>query len=961
MVMSLNLPSGTVTFLFTDIEGSTKLSQEYPDAMQALLARHNQIMHQAIKVHDGHVFQVVGDSFAAAFHTPLGAIYAALDAQRNLYLEEWTPATIKVRMGIHTGIAELQVDTKDNLYSGYATLASVQRILAAGHGGQILFSNTTRELVGDALPESVELIDLGEKRLKDLLRPIRLYQLTLIDHPTIFPPLRTLDLYPNNLPVQLTSFIGRENEITELKQEINQHRLITLTGTGGTGKTRLALQVAADLIEKYDHGVWFIELAPLTDPSLIAQAILSVLGVQQSQGRIPLEILKEYLHDKKPLIILDNCEHLIESCVRIVNTLLNSAPNLEILATSREALGIQGERIYTVPSLSLPDIHHLPVIEQLSQYEAVRLFIDRASLVSPHFDIDEENAGSITRICSRLDGIPLAIELAAARVKMMSVEQISARLDDRFRLLTGGSRTSLPRQQTLRALVDWSYDQLSDDERLLLRYLSVFSGSWSLEAAEEVCEGNNSETCDVLDLLTQLVNKSLVLVYESSCSRETRYRMLETIRQYTREKLLETQGGEIIRKRHLAYFVKLAERAEPELYRSNQLVWLNRLDDEFDNLRAALDWALATDIESGLRIAAIPWRFWESRGHIQELEGWLDEFLEQYNTIDRLQALAIVVFAILLFRQGKFTASIEKAKLGLEMAGTLPDKHLGAFSLALLGAITQVQGNVAEGVPLLKQALASYRKIGDKIGQANTLEWLSYDHTDFKQAIAYAEESLEIHRELDNLIGTADVLCALARLTIWTGDTTSVASWLEEALSISRQLGARETEIGAITSYGLLAHWQGNFQTAIEHFQEAIILSEKIGDRYANLWIHIRMAHTYLQKGDTHQARTLLNLSLENKHIADFPIGLVYAIEGVACLNVRMGQFERAACLYAWTDAMRAQIGDTRPPVEQVSVEQELEIIQSQISDINFEKSRECGRSMDIEQAIALALDDNIE
>ena len=961
MVMSLNPPSGTVTFLFTDIEGSTMLSQEYPDAWQALLARHNQIMDQAIKEHDGHVFQVVGDSFAAAFHTPLEAINAALDAQQNLYLEQWKPAPIKVRMGIHTGMAQLQKDAKDSIYSGYATIATAQRIMAAGHGGQILLSNTTRELVGDALPERVELIDLGEKRLKDLLRPIRLYQINFIDHPTTYPPLKTLDLYPNNLPVQLTSFIGRENEVAELKQEMNQHRLVTLTGTGGTGKTRLALQVAADLIEKYDHGVWFIELAPLTDPNLITQTILSVMGIQHSQGRVPLEILKEYLQDKKSLIILDNCEHLLDSCVRLVNTLLSSAPNLEILATSREALGIQGEQIYTVPSLSIPDVHHLPVIEQLSQYEAVRLFIDRASLVSPHFDIDEENAGSITRICTRLDGIPLAIELAAARVKMMSVEQISARLDDRFRLLTGGSRTALPRQQTLRALVDWSYDQLSDDERLLLSYLSVFAGSWSLEAAEEVCEGKNSEPCDVLDILTQLVNKSLVLVYESSYSGEIRYRMLGTIRQYTREKLLETEGSEIIRKRHLAYFVKLAERAEPELYRSNQIIWLNRLDDEFDNLRAALDWALATDIESGLRIAAIPWRFWESRGHIQELEGWLGEFLEQYKSIDRLQTLAIVVFAILLFRQGKFTASIEKAKLGLEMAGKLSDKQLEAFSLALLGVITQVQGNVAEGVPLLKQALTLYRSIGDKIGQAITLEWLSYDHTDFQLAIAYAEESLEIHRELDNLIGTADVLCALARLTIWTGDTTSAAPWLEEALSISRQLGARETEIGAITSYGLLAHWEGNFQTALEHFQEAILLSEKIGDQYANIWIHIRLAHTYLQKGDTQQARTLFNLSLENKHIADFPIGLVYAIEGVACLNVRMGQFKHAACLYAWTDAMRAQIGDIRPPVEQASIQQDLDVIHSQLTDLDIEVSSECGKSLDIEQAISLALDDDLE
>lgn len=960
MVSRPSLPSGTVTFLFTDIEGSTMLSQEFPDALQTLLARHNHIMRQVIEAHNGYAFQVVGDSFAAAFHTPREAINAAVDAQRSLYREEWSPAPIKVRMGIHTGMAHLQKDAKENPYSGYATLASAQRIMSAGHGGQILLSNTSHDLVGDALPQNVELSDLGEKRLKDLLRPLRLYQLNLIEHPTEFPPLKTLDFFPNNLPVQLTSFIGRENEIAELKQEINQHRLVTLTGTGGTGKTRLSLQVAADLIEEFDQGVWFIELAPLTDPNLIAQTILSSIGIQEHRGRNSIEILKEYLHDKKSLILLDNCEHLIDRCVSLVNTLLNSAPDLEILTTSREALGVPGEQIYPVPSLSLPDLQNLPVIEHLSEYEAVKLFVDRASLVSPNFDINQENAPSITRICSRLDGIPLAIELAAARVRMMSVEQISTRLDDRFRLLTGGSRTALPRQQTLRALVDWSYDQLSDNERLILRFLSVFAGGWNLEAAEEVCGGDKIEKQDVLDLITQLVNKSLVAVYESSISGETRYRMLETIRQYTREKLLEKEGSEIIRKRHLAYFVKLTERAEPELYRTNQNTWLNRLDDEFDNLRSALDLALATDIESGLRIASIPWRFWESRGHLQELEDWLREFLEQYNTVDRLQALAVVVFAVLLFRQGKFTASIETAKRGLEMAGTLSDKQLEAFSLALLGVITQMQGNVAEGVPLLKQALASYRKIGDKIGQANTLEWLSYDHTDFTRAIAYAEESLSIHRELDNLMGTADVLCTLARLTIWTGDTSSAVPWLEEALSISRQLGSRETEISVITSLGLLAHWQGDFQIAIEHFQEANLLSEKIGDRYANLWINIRLAHTYLQKGEIQQAQALFNLSLENKIITDFPIGLVYAIEGVACLSVKLGQIERATCLFAWTDAMREQIGDHRPPVEQASIEHELEVIRSQINDIEFENSRESGKAMDVNQAVALALDDNL-
>ena len=380
-----SLPNGTVTFLFTDIEGSTKLSQEHPEEMPALLARHNEILNQSIQTHNGYVFQVVGDSFAAAFHSASDALKAALEAQRGLHNEAWSPAPIKVRMGIHTGAAQLN-GSDQTIYSGYATMALTQRIMSAGHGGQVLISGATRELVRDVLPADTELLDVGEKRLKDLLRPEHLYQLNSAGLSAIFPPLKTLDAFPNNLPIQLTTFVGREKEIAELKQELEAHRLVTLTGSGGTGKTRLSLQVAADLLEKFDHGVWFVELAPLIDPDLIPQTILSAIGVQEQQGKTPLEVLKEYLHEKQVLIVLDNCEHLIEASAKVANTLLNAAPRLKILASSREALGVKGELSYPVPSLSLPDLKHLPTIEQLSQYEAVRLFIDRALLVAPHFD-----------------------------------------------------------------------------------------------------------------------------------------------------------------------------------------------------------------------------------------------------------------------------------------------------------------------------------------------------------------------------------------------------------------------------------------------------------------------------------------------------------------------------------------------------------------------------------------------
>ena len=484
------LPSGTVTFLFTDIEGSTKLAQQYPEALPRLMARHNEILTQSIQAHEGHVYEVAGDSFCAAFSSAIDAVSAALEAQQSLHNETWSPAPIKVRMGMHTGTVKLN---DKNAYMGYATIALTQRIMSAGHGGQVLLSEVTRELVRDSLPRNTELVDLGERRLKDLLRPEHLYQLNTLGLPSKFPPLNTVDVFPNNLPVELTSFIGREKEIAEVKQQLIDHRLVTLTGSGGTGKTRLSLQVAADLLDQFPHGIWFVELAPLTDPELVPQTILSTIGLNEQPGTPPLELLKQYLHEKKSLIVLDNCEHLIEASSKVTDILLNAAPELKILASSRESLGVRGELAYPVPSLSLPDIKHLPLIEQLSQYEAVRLFIDRAALVSPRFDVDKQNAPFIAQICYRLDGIPLAIELAAARVKFMSVEQISKRLDDRFRLLTGGSRTALPRQQTLRALIDWSYDILSEQEQILLRRLSVFADSWTLEAVEDICDGNGIE------------------------------------------------------------------------------------------------------------------------------------------------------------------------------------------------------------------------------------------------------------------------------------------------------------------------------------------------------------------------------------------------------------------------------------------------------------------------------------
>ena len=973
-----SLPNGTVAFLFTDIEGSTKLAQEYPAQWEALRARHNAILRSAMEPYNGYVFQIVGDAFCVAFHSASDAVNAALNAQWLLQNESWSPGRVSVRMGIHTGAAQLNDTSAQIIYLGYATLVLTQRIMSAGHGGQILISGATRELVRDILPANTELLDLGERRLKDLLRPQHLYQLQAPGLASRFPPLRTLEASRNNLPVQLTSFIGRENEIAEIKQAltsspspsgsptgmlregegVREYHLVTLIGPGGTGKTRLSLQVAADLLDQFHHGVWFIELAPLTDPGLIPQTILSAIGITEQSGK-PLDVLKEYLRQKKSLIILDNCEHLLEASAHVANAILRAAPDLKVLASSREALGVPGEMSYPVPSLSLPDIKDLPVIEQFSQYEAVRLFIDRALLVARHFTVDNYNAPFIAQICHRLDGIPLAIELAAARVQTLSVDQISAGLDDRFNLLTGGARTLLPRQQTLRALIDWSYDLLSESERLFLCRLSVFAGDWTLEAAAEVCvRQDDILPNDVPDLLTQLVNKSLVVAIERSQSGETRYSMLETIRQYARDRLSETEGDDTVRQRHLAYYVKLTALAGPELYSSNQVFWLKKLDEELDNLRTALEWALTTDIESGLQIVAGPiYRFWVFHSTYRELGNWLAQFLRRYEHSTPLHVRALAIQSQCVGNnEGNFNEAHLLAEKSLQMARSLGDKQSEAFSLSILGGFTLLQGSVGEATPLLEQSLALYRELGDKVGQTSTIDWLSINNSDLARAASYAREGLELCRELGDLAGVASILTTLARLTYSQGDFSSPASWLDEVLSLSRQLGDQVREDEALITYGTLAYWQGDYQRAIAFYEEGILLGEKIGYHYQNLWAQIYTAYAVLRQGDIHKAHLLFANGIHDMQKANLLIGLVFAMEGLASLQVNQGQAERGVQLFAWADALREKLGDPRPPVEQASVERDLAIIRSKVDEGEFTRLSTEGRTMTVEQAIDFAL-----
>ena len=490
-VRDLQLPAGTVTFLLTDIEGSTRLWESAAEAMAMAVPRSYVLIEQAIGRHGGvrPVEQGEGDSVVGAFARASDAVAAALAAQRALRGETWPGGLeVNVRMALHT--AEAQLRDEGNYFG--AALSRCARLRAIAHGGQVLVSGSTHDLVIDGLADGLALVDLGEHRLRDLGRPERVFALAHPDLPGDFPDLRSLDALPNNLPFQLTSFVGRGSEIAQAPEALDDTRLLTLTGAGGCGKTRLALQVAADVLDRVPDGGWWVELAPLAEEGLVGAAIAEVLGVRPLPGMTPLAAACAHLASRRALLILDNCEHLLAACAQAVEAILHAAPEVIVLATSRAPLGVAGETDWRVPSLSLPSPAASQQSEALSQSDAVRLFIERALKVRPNFAVTNENAPAVAPICSELDGIPLAIELAAARIRVLSVEQIAAGLSDRFRLLTGGAKSGLPRQQTLRASVDWSYDLLSADEQALLRRVSVFAGGFTLDAVEAVCSGDGS-------------------------------------------------------------------------------------------------------------------------------------------------------------------------------------------------------------------------------------------------------------------------------------------------------------------------------------------------------------------------------------------------------------------------------------------------------------------------------------
>ena len=692
--------------LFTDIEGSTSLWERDRDRMSRALLAHDGLVRDAVESHGGTVVKMTGDGLCAAFADASDAVAASMALQMALRDPAHTDGiALHVRCGLHIGVVERRDDDCFGIPVNRAA-----RIMRAAHGGQILLSQAFFDCVRDDLAPALSVRDLGYVRLKDLSTPEHVYQLVHEQLRYEFPPLRSLEATPNNLPRQTTSFIGREAELGQLKAMLTKVRLLTLTGSAGCGKTRLSLQTSADLLEHFPDGVWFVELAPLTNGDLVARAVAQVLGLTEQPHRPLTGTIADYALDKRLLLIFDNCEHLLVACARFIDALVRDCPDVTVFATSREALGIAGEQTFRVPSLSLPKRKSSHTAASIAPYESVQLFSDRATLARADFRLTDQTAAALVSICNHLDGIPLAIELAAARVRMMSLKEIDERLDERFRLLTGGSKTALPRQQTLRSLIDWSYELLQHGEKLLLQRLSVFAGGWTLSAAERVCVDESVSERDVLGLLISLCDKSLVVV-EQNDSR-SRYSLLETVRQYARDRLFESGHAVIVRDRHRDRFLALAEAAESQLVGRDQAEWLRRLEDEHENLRAALEWSIAaSDSTCGLRLCAALEQFWIARSYVSEGQAWCARMLENSGascTPEKAKALNTAARLAYYHRDFASTRALNRESLAINRQ--LGDQRGIAVSLTNMANVAFEEGDFATAQLLHEESLAIVRE-----------------------------------------------------------------------------------------------------------------------------------------------------------------------------------------------------------------------------------------------------------
>jgi predicted ATPase/class 3 adenylate cyclase len=815
-----------VTYLFSDIEGSTRLWETEPQRIGPALARHDQLARETVEKHGGRVVKMTGDGVHAAFDDAAAAIAAVLQFQLAMTDPPDGMLPLKLRCGLHLGVDQ----RRDGDFFGPAVNRAA-RVMQAAHGGQVLLSQPVAERVERRLPEGTALRDLGVVRLRDLTTPERLYQLVHERLRADFPALRSLASTPNNLAQQLNSFIGREQEIQQVKALLKKNRLVTLLAMGGIGKSRLSVQLGAEVLDDYPDGVWLIELAPLTDPAAVAQAVAGVLGVKEEAGGSVTDALLRFVRERELLIILDNCEHLVHAAADLTKRLLQAGPRVTVLASSRDALQVAGERIFLLQPLSAPTPDDV-ALDRLTQHESVRLFVDRASAVQPSFHLSPQNAAAVADICHRLDGIALAIELAAARMRVLSADAIASRLNDRFRLLTTGDRTVLPRQRTLRALIDWSYDLLTVPERAAFGRLSVFAGGWTLEAAEEIAAGEEIAQQDVLDLMARLVEKSLVVVEPDS----GRYRMLDTVRQYAAEQLAASPQAATTRARHLAFFVALAEQARRELAGPQQGAWHSRLDVERDNLLAAHAAADAPDVDPGLGlrlVLALP-AYWINRGLLMLGYRLTSQALARSSAQQRDDARcrALFVAGQLSYYMGRYAEAQGHLEECVSIGRETASMRWVAGALQVLGMVCLGRNDVDMAQRHLEEAVQLTRAQGNPREVAAAINSLAQLHRTAGRldvAAPLYEQTVQIARELEDDETMAIGLLNLAMTSIGAGDLKRVPTLLLDTLDVAERLGSMVLTQSALDVCAGLASVRGEWQRSLQFFDAAQVLMNKMG------------------------------------------------------------------------------------------------------------------------------------
>jgi predicted ATPase/class 3 adenylate cyclase len=905
-------PAGSFAFLFSDIEGASLLWEQAPEQMEQAVRLHESLVREAMEGHGGHVFKSTGDAFCVAFTDPRDAVWAAVAAQRALNAQGFQPA-IQVRMAIHAGSAEIRGED----YFG-PPLNRTARLMAAGHGGQIVLSHSVAAAIRLHLPEMASLLDLGEHRLKDLIEPEHAWQLQVPDLQSHFPPLKSAGSYRHNLPENPASFVGREQESRDLARMLAQHRLVTLVGTGGLGKTRLSLRVGLEQLGSCPEGVWFVELAPLSDPVLVAETVAATLSVPVAAGQDATAALLTALRDRKLLLILDNCEHLVAASASLARALVAGCPNLRILASSREALGVPGEAVFRMPVLAVPPRTRGLSAADAMNFPAIRLFVERAAAALGGFQLTDEQAPVVAAICKRLDGIPLAIELAAPRLKTLTPEALLKRLGDRFKLLTGGSRAALPRQQTLRALIDWSHDLLSPPERLLMRRLSVFAGGWTLDSAIAVVAGDDIDEWDLFDLMTSLVDKSLVVSAPSGTA--MRYNFLESTREYAAEKL--AGAGEAGWRRRLAtYLATLLREAETAYETTPTLAWRETYALEIDNVRAALDWSMRPegDRALGMEVLAYSNWLWSELGISAEKARRLEALAGSFDaTTPPSVAARLLYMRTMLVAMGRKSGE-DDARRAVELARQAADpltlgRGLLHLARSLLAPTTLIEAGLIldEAVKLAREK--GYTKL---IGAVlNCIGAVAYYEGDQRTAQRFFEDSLKFSTVVGDIQGINATIQNVAELQFLAGEATAAISTARSGITAAREAEDREAECLISANLG------------------AYLLLANEADEGASIAAYgLRQA-----------------LALEIDYVT------TWALQHLALAAVYHGRYPDAARLHGHVDAAYLADKATREPTEQASADLVLAALREHLDPHSLAALLAEGATLDRTSAVAIAL-----